>query len=113
MCKLTLLFQTPQSMSKVPSQPTNIRVVPLSSSTIQVSWSKPSDDTDHIIGYEIYWNDTFTDSSYHRAIPDVESYILVDLFPDTVYFIWVAAKTIQGEGAATTPIAARTEQYGE
>lgn len=95
----------------VPSQPAGIRAVSTSSSSIKISWSKPLHRNENVMGYEIYWNDTFADQSYQRAIPDVQSYVLGELYPDTTYYIWVAAKSRQGEGAATAPLVVRTEQY--
>ncbi|GFU37481.1 tyrosine-protein phosphatase Lar [Nephila pilipes] len=95
----------------VPSQPANLRATPTSATTVQLTWSRPSNTGENIIGYELYWNDTFTQHEYHREIPDVETYTLGDLYPDTVYYVWVAAKSKRGEGAATPPVHVRTEQY--
>ncbi|XP_055931726.1 tyrosine-protein phosphatase Lar-like isoform X3 [Argiope bruennichi] len=95
----------------VPSQPTNLRATPASATTVQLSWTRPTHTGENIIGYELYWNDTFTQHEYHREIPDVESYTLGELYPDTLYFVWVAAKSKRGEGAATPPVHVRTEQY--
>lgn len=96
----------------VPSQPTNLRAVATSSQTVQLNWKRPSHADGTIIGYEIYYNDTFTQQEDSKPIPDVESYTLGDLNPDTLYFVWVAAKSRKGEGAATPPIPVKTEQYG-
>ncbi|GFQ81296.1 tyrosine-protein phosphatase Lar [Trichonephila clavata] len=95
----------------VPSQPTNLRATPTSATSVQLTWSRPSNTGENIIGYELYWNDTFTQHESHREIPDVETYTLGDLYPDTVYYVWVAAKSKRGEGAATPPVHVRTEQY--
>ncbi|CAL1265790.1 unnamed protein product [Larinioides sclopetarius] len=95
----------------VPSQPTNLKANPTSATTVQLTWTRPTHTGENIIGYELYWNDTFTQHEYHREIPDVETYTLGDLYPDTVYFVWVAAKSKRGEGAATPPVHVRTEQY--
>ena len=48
-----------------------------------------------------------------RTIPDGESYVLEGLEPNTVYNLWLAAKSQRGEGAATAPIPIRTEQSSE
>lgn len=87
----------------VPSQPTNLRAVATSATTVQLTWQKPSHPGEAIIGYEIYWNDTFTNQEYRRAIPDVESFTLGELYPDTVYFVWVSAKSRRGM-RATLPL---------
>ncbi len=40
-------------------------------------------------------------------------YLLEGLYPNTLYHVWLAAKSKRGEGATTPPIPVRTEQYGE
>lgn len=35
------------------------------------------------------------------------------LYPDTLYYIWLAARSQRGEGATTAPIPVRTKQYGK
>ena len=39
--------------------------------------------------------------------------MLENLYPNTLYHVWVAAKSRRGEGAATPRLPVRTEQYGE
>lgn len=97
----------------VPSQPLNLLASSISATTVQLTWNKPSHTGESIIGYEIYWNDTFTNQEYKRAIPVVETYKLTDLYPDTLYYIWIAAKSRRGEGASTPPIPVKTDQYGK
>ena len=46
-------------------------------------------------------------------MPVSNEYTLDGLYPNTLYHIWLAAKSRRGEGAATPPIATRTEQYGK
>ena len=48
-----------------------------------------------------------------RRIPNLESYTLGGLYPDTLYYIWLAARSQRGEGATTPPIPVRTKQYGK
>ena len=48
----------------------------------------------------------------HRSLPVSNEYVLDGLYPNTLYHVWLAAKSKRGEGAATPPIATRTEQYG-
>ena len=38
---------------------------------------------------------------------------LEDLYPNTLYYIWLSARSSKGEGAHTTPIRATTDQYGK
>ncbi|KAJ6224858.1 hypothetical protein RDWZM_003403 [Blomia tropicalis] len=95
----------------VPSQPLNLAATATSATTVQLNWNKPSNTGESIIGYEVYWNDTFTNQESKRAIPDVEMYTLGELYPDTLYYVWVAAKSRRGEGASTMPIPVKTDQY--
>lgn len=95
----------------VPSQPIDLRAVAKSSTKVQVSWHRPTHTGEGVLGYDLYWNDTFTQQEYHRSIPDVETYTLGELYPDTLYFVWVSAKSRDGDGAATPPYPIRTEQY--
>ena len=50
---------------------------------------------------------------YQRTIPEGEGYVLEDLRPNTVYNLWLAAKSQRGEGASTAPISVRTDQHSE
>ena len=48
----------------------------------------------------------------HRSLdPPVTQYMLDGLYPNSLYQIWVAAKSKRGEGATTPPLTVRTEQY--
>lgn len=49
----------------------------------------------------------------NRRIANTESYKLGGLYPDTLYYIWLAARSQRGEGATTPPIPVRTKQYGK
>ena len=49
----------------------------------------------------------------HRSLPKQYEYQLDGLYPNTLYHIWLAAKSKRGEGATTPPIPVRTEQYGK
>ena len=97
----------------VPGQPQELKAVKVTATQVQMNWRKPSHSRDAITGYEIYWNDTFTQQEYRRSIPSVESFTLGDLYPNTLYWVWVSGKSIRGEGAATLPIPVKTEPYGE
>lgn len=46
-----------------------------------------------------------------RNIPEGESYTLENLQPNTVYNLWLAARSQRGEGASTAPISVRTEEH--
>lgn len=55
----------------------------------------------------------FQEKQHHRRIPFSESYRLTNLYPNTLYYIWLAARSTRGEGATTSALAVRTKQYGE
>ena len=55
----------------------------------------------------------FLQHENHRSLPVSNEYTLDGLYPNTLYHVWLAAKSKRGEGAATPPIATRTEQYGK
>lgn len=41
---------------------------------------------------------------HHQSLPDTDYYTLTELYPDTLYYVWVAARSRQGEGAVTPPL---------
>lgn len=51
--------------------------------------------------------------SLFRRISNSEAYTLDGLYPDTIYYIWLAARSQRGEGATTPQIPVRTKQYGK
>lgn len=42
-----------------------------------------------------------------------ENYTLTGLYPNTLYYVWLAARSQRGEGATTIPHPVRTKQYGK
>lgn len=54
-----------------------------------------------------------TQEKHHRKIPVVENYTLTNLYPNTLYYVWLAARSQRGEGATTIPLPVRTKQYGK
>ncbi|XP_050307967.1 tyrosine-protein phosphatase Lar isoform X3 [Anthonomus grandis grandis] len=95
----------------VPSQPSNLRASDIGESSVTLQWSKPTHSGESIVSYELYWNDTYAKEKHHRRIPISESYVLNGLYPNTLYYVWLAARSQRGEGATTTPIPVRTKQY--
>lgn len=55
----------------------------------------------------------FSQEKGHRRIPDTNKYTLEELYPNTLYYIWLLARSQRGEGATTSPIPVRTKQYGK
>ncbi|XP_037790412.1 tyrosine-protein phosphatase Lar-like [Penaeus monodon] len=95
----------------VPSQPTNLHPARVTATSIELSWTRPSHQGENIISYELYWNDSTTQRQEQRNIPEGESYTLENLQPNTVYNLWLAARSQRGEGASTAPISVRTEEH--
>ncbi|XP_025425132.1 tyrosine-protein phosphatase Lar isoform X2 [Sipha flava] len=95
----------------VPSQPRDLRVNEIEETSIGLQWAKPNQVGEQILSYELYWNDTYAKEKHHRRIPVSESYSLTGLYPNTLYYMWLAAKSQRGEGAPTPPIQVRTKQY--
>lgn len=98
----------------MPGQPTNLQGVSVSASAIQLTWDAPEDAGDNIQSYELYYNDSYSRRSIHVTIsPPVNSYLLTDLTPNTVYHLRVSARSQRGEGAPTTILQLRTLEYGK
>ncbi|XP_075224407.1 tyrosine-protein phosphatase Lar isoform X3 [Lycorma delicatula] len=95
----------------VPSQPSNLRATDVGETSVSLQWSRPSHSGENIVSYELYWNDTYAKEKFHRRIPISESYTLTGLYPNTLYYVWLAARSQRGEGATTPPIPVRTKQY--
>ncbi|XP_045484007.1 tyrosine-protein phosphatase Lar isoform X2 [Pieris rapae] len=95
----------------VPSQPSNLVVVEAGETSVTLSWRRPTHAGDNIVSYELYWNDTYAKEHHKKRIPITETYTLNGLYPNTLYYIWLAARSQRGEGATTPPIAVRTKQY--
>ncbi|XP_043676312.1 tyrosine-protein phosphatase Lar isoform X12 [Vespula pensylvanica] len=95
----------------VPSQPEMLTVVDVGETKVTLRWSKPAHSSENILSYELYWNDTYAKEKHHRRIPVTENYTLTGLYPNTLYYIWLAARSQRGEGATTIPCPVRTKQY--
>ncbi|XP_058805805.1 tyrosine-protein phosphatase Lar isoform X2 [Phymastichus coffea] len=95
----------------VPSQPEKLTAVEVGETKITLTWNKPSHSAENILSYELYWNDTYAKEKHHRKIPVTENYTLSNLYPNTLYYVWLAARSQRGEGATTIPIPVRTKQY--
>ncbi|XP_050443629.1 tyrosine-protein phosphatase Lar isoform X3 [Adelges cooleyi] len=93
----------------VPNQPKDLRISEIGETSIVLQWAKPN--AEQILSYELYWNDTYAMEKHHRRIPVTETYTLTGLYPNTLYYVWLAAKSQRGDGAPTPPIQVRTKQY--
>ncbi|XP_070527302.1 tyrosine-protein phosphatase Lar isoform X9 [Cardiocondyla obscurior] len=95
----------------VPSQPEMLTAVDIGETKVTLQWSKPAHSAENILSYELYWNDTYAKEKHHRRIPVTENYTLTGLYPNTLYYVWLAARSQRGEGATTIPYPVRTKQY--
>lgn len=95
----------------VPSQPSNLVATEAGETSVTLSWKRPAHAGDNIVSYELYWNDTYAKEHHKKRIPITETYTLNGLYPNTLYYIWLAARSQRGEGATTPAIAVRTKQY--
>ncbi|XP_061378119.1 tyrosine-protein phosphatase Lar isoform X4 [Danaus plexippus] len=95
----------------VPSQPSNLVAVEAGETSVTLSWKRPAHAGDNIVSYELYWNDTYAKQHHRKRIPITETYTLTGLYPNTLYYIWLAARSQRGEGATTPAIGVRTKQY--
>ncbi|XP_017767249.1 PREDICTED: tyrosine-protein phosphatase Lar isoform X4 [Eufriesea mexicana] len=95
----------------VPSQPEMLTAIDIGETQVTLQWNKPAHSTENILSYELYWNDTYAQEKFHRRIPAIENYTLAGLYPNTLYYVWLAARNQRGEGATTIPYPVRTKQY--
>ncbi|XP_060827193.1 tyrosine-protein phosphatase Lar isoform X6 [Bombus pascuorum] len=95
----------------VPSQPEMLTAVDIGETKVTLQWNKPTHSAENILSYELYWNDTYAQEKHHRRIPVTENYTLTGLYPNTLYYVWLAARSQRGEGATTIPYPVRTKQY--
>ncbi|XP_074601531.1 tyrosine-protein phosphatase Lar isoform X2 [Brevipalpus obovatus] len=96
----------------VPNQPQNLQVRALGPHSIELKWKKPTSGSS-ISGYNVYINDTFQNTIYHiTAAADIETRLITEkIYPDTLYFVSIAALSNAGEGAPTPPVPVRTEPF--
>ncbi|XP_076680114.1 tyrosine-protein phosphatase Lar isoform X4 [Andrena cerasifolii] len=95
----------------VPSQPEMLTAIDIGETKVTLQWSKPAHSAENILSYELYWNDTYAQEKHHRKIPVTGNYTLTGLYPNTLYYVWLAARSQRGEGATTIPYPVRTKQY--
>ncbi|XP_043196400.1 tyrosine-protein phosphatase Lar-like isoform X3 [Amphibalanus amphitrite] len=95
----------------VPSQPNGLRVVKADATTAELEWDRPSHSGESIINYVVYYNDSYDADERRINIPVREQYTMEGLYPNTQYFVWVAAQSGMGEGAATPAVSFRTDEY--
>ncbi len=103
--------------SVVPSQPLNVTgpVVP-EATRIAITWDAPAPAVDNNVGtitdYEIYWrttNNLNLPSRSSRVDGSLRSFTIVDLNPNTAYYITVAAINDAGTSALSDVLESQTE----
>ena len=52
--------RTATRLISVPGSPSGLRLQAVSASWARLQWSPPSPLAEHIVSYEVYWNDTYT-----------------------------------------------------
>lgn len=95
-----LKYKTAKSFKDVPDEIKNIRVTSSSSSTISIEWGAPANNNSKIISYNVYLSDVKTASSKFKkmAVVSLNSFTLIGLKSDTVYYVIVTAFNKNGEG---------------
>ena len=72
-----------------------------STTNATISWDTPvSDGGSSIIEYEIYWEDTTSNSGF-TGISTTNNYTQTDLTEGALYYVTVKSKNIIGEGTGT------------
>jgi len=99
----------------VPEQPRDLRGEAMSSTAIRLEWiATQTVGSDPVTSYELYYNDSTRRQNVHLTISaPVDSYLLEDLSPNSVYHIRMSATTLHGEGPTTAAISVRTNEDGE
>ncbi|KAM9797060.1 protein tyrosine phosphatase receptor type Fa isoform 1-T1 [Syngnathus typhle] len=110
--------RTARSTPSVPPQ--DVRLLSLSSTSIQVSWAPPPTSTDGpydaaaITGYSLAYRALGREDAQRHLVSgigaDVHSYALEGLEKWTEYSVWVRALTDIGPGPESPPARARTQE---
>ncbi|XP_013388176.1 tyrosine-protein phosphatase Lar isoform X2 [Lingula anatina] len=95
----------------VPEQPRNLQTEVRGPDQIYVTWEKPENSDDIITSYELYYQSPSRGKVRVTIQPPVESYLLEDLIPATVYNIHVLAKSERGTGPESPVVQATTQEF--
>jgi len=103
----------------VPGEPRDVSAKPFNSSSILVQWKPPVDEKKNgiIRAYQIYIQPKKTDGvhqyysqplRFNTGNPEVTSFNVTGLQPDTKYKVQVAALTRKGDGTRSQPVNVKT-----
>ena len=87
--------------------------------SISLEWTRPEDTGETLTSYELYWNATAGSGAQlqsqqqqmHKTIPPREEYLLEQLTPNTVYRIFITARSSRGEGAPSRTVVVKTHPF--
>ena len=96
----------------VPSEPTNLQAVALSSTSIRVSWAAPAQTNTVTYNYKLQFHGVGASVEHELNTPDVE-YTLTHLLKFKEYSFRVMAYNRYGASASTEEVLARTYSDGE
>ncbi|KAM9765062.1 immunoglobulin superfamily DCC subclass member 4 isoform 2-T2 [Menidia menidia] len=91
----------------LPSPPHHLFTTPYSSTTALLTWEKPENNSDQIIGYSVHYQRTAgTDNvEYQFAVnSDTTEYLVKELLPHTAYTFFVVAYSPMGASPPSLPI---------
>ncbi|XP_069505446.1 receptor-type tyrosine-protein phosphatase S isoform X12 [Ambystoma mexicanum] len=92
----------------VPGQPMNFRAEAKTETSIVLTWSPPRQES--IVAYELYYKEGAHGKEMSKTFDPVTSYTVDGLKPNTEYSFHLAARSLQGLGAATAEIREKTLQ---
>ncbi|XP_053320100.1 immunoglobulin superfamily DCC subclass member 3 isoform X2 [Spea bombifrons] len=98
----------------LPGPPQNIRAATVSSTSIQVSWSEPLENTQEIIGYVVHIRKMADPAQmeYQEAVSkDTFLQVVTDLEPSATYIFYIKAYTSRGASKASATVVQGT--FGE
>lgn len=95
----------------VPGSPVNVKAVPVSSTSITVSWDPPLEEQEPITKYSVSYYKMGDTREQEHEMTDT-SYTLSDLHKFSEYSFRVVAHNTNGAGASTDEVVARTFSDG-
>ncbi|XP_069703629.1 neogenin isoform X2 [Periplaneta americana] len=91
----------------VPGAPRNLRVVPISPTSLLVQWDPPELSNGPVLHYNMFYMEGDSVEEHHVVTSD-QQYELTGLAKFTEYSVWVVAFNQNGAGSSTEEVVART-----